>query len=93
MRGGRADEIVGVGLRRRQRLLDDHVLAGLERLLREPVVELVRQLQGDGVDRGIGQQLREVGVGRRAVALALGLRARRVDVADRDEISRPSAAL
>ena len=59
--GGERDELVHLGALHRRRLLDEDVLAGLERLLGERVVGRHRRRDHDRVELGVGQQLGEVG--------------------------------
>ena len=58
---GQLDQLLGLAGRRRERLLDEHVLAVLERRLRELVVRPDRRHHRHGVDVGRTQDLREVG--------------------------------
>ena len=58
--GRERDELVHLGGAHRRRLLDEHVLARLERLLRERVVRRHRRRDHDGVERPVGEQLVEV---------------------------------
>jgi hypothetical protein len=51
---------VGVAGRQRDRLLDQHVLARLERPNGEPGVLVVRHAEVDQFDAGVGEQLTDV---------------------------------
>ena len=64
---GERDELLHLLAAHRRRLLDEDVLAGLERLLRELVVRRDGRCDDDRVDGVVGQQLVERG-GRRAPA-------------------------
>ena len=57
---GERDELVDLGRGHRGRLLDEHVLAGLERGLRELVVGRDRRRDDDGVELRVGEHLLEV---------------------------------
>ena len=52
LRRRQLDELLGLRRRRRERLLDEHVLAVLERRLRQLEVRPDRRDDGDGVDVG-----------------------------------------
>ena len=54
-------QLLHLGALHRRRLLDEHVLARLERLLRERVVGRHRRRDDDGVELVVGEQLVEVG--------------------------------
>ena len=56
-----ATRLVDLGCRHRRRLLDEHVLAGLERLLRELGVRGHGRRDDDRVERVVGEQIVEVG--------------------------------
>ena len=71
---GTLDEIATFRARPRQRLLDQDVLAGIERPLREVVVAGDRRRQDDPVDRVVGEHRFEVGRGPDARVLTLELR-------------------
>ena len=58
---GQLDQLLGLLRRRRERLLDEHVLAVLERRLRQLEVRPDRRDDGDGVDVRRRQDLGEVG--------------------------------
>src|SRR5919201_449773 len=58
--GGKRDELVHLRGPHRRRLLDEDVLARLERLPRELVVRRGRRRDEDGVECGIGEHLLEV---------------------------------
>ncbi len=58
--GGERHELVHLDGAHRGRLLDQHVLARLERALRERVVRGHRSGDDDGVDRVVGEHLVEV---------------------------------
>ena len=75
--GDHRARIVGT---KRHRLLDEHVLARRERRERLPGVQRVRGREVDGVDRGVGQHLVQIRVGRGS-AVASGERASLGDVA------------
>ena len=62
----RVDHRVGVGGRQGDRLLDQDMLARLERPDRQPGVLVVRDAEVDEVDRGVGQQVGDIGVFRQA---------------------------
>ena len=62
---GERDELVHLGAAHRRRLLDEDVLARLERLLRERVVRRHRRRDDDRLELGVGEQLVER-AGRRA---------------------------
>jgi hypothetical protein len=82
------NQCLGLGDARGQRLLHRHVLAGLQRLGCDRVVEPVRCGDDDRLDRLVGEHLPQVGVGRRQV-VALGHRAGHLlaRVADRDQLN------
>ena len=69
---GGLDHAIGLGQRDRHRLVDDDVLAGLERLHGQVGVGVVRGRDHDQIDVGGRDELREGLVGRDA-ALAGGL--------------------
>src|SRR5579884_320579 len=77
------DELGHLGRAHRGRLLDQHVLARLERLLRERVVRRHRRRDHDRVDAVVGEHLGEV-VGRARLRVARGeaLAQLRVEVAE-----------
>ena len=56
------DELLHLRAAHRRRLLDERVLAGLERALRERVVRRDRRRDDDAVDRLVGKQFVEVRV-------------------------------
>jgi hypothetical protein len=58
--GGQRHELVHLRALHRRRLLDEHVLARLERLLRERIVSRNRRRDHDGFELGVGEQLPEV---------------------------------
>ena len=79
-----SDEVVGLVDGRRERLVDVHVLARLEREPRVRVVQADRRRDGDGVDAALGQQRLEIGERvRDAEALGGGGRAAGHRIADR----------
>ena len=85
--GGERDELVHLGALHRRRLLDEDVLAGLERLLRERVVRRHGRRDHDRVELGVGQQLGEVARGPRArIARREGRALLLVEVADPGEV-------
>ena len=60
---GRLDHVVALCKREGHGLLDEHVLASVERVDREAVVELVAEGDGDGIDFVVLEQLGVVGIG------------------------------
>ena len=84
---GERDELLHLGGAHRRRLLDEDVLAGLERLLGERVVGRDGRRDHDRLELGVGEQL-VVGAGRERVREAPRelLAARLRGVADPDEV-------
>ena len=85
---GRVERRLDVGRVARQRLLAQHVLAGLERPDRPLAVQRVRQRDVDGLDLRVGEQLLVRAVGLRDLPLRARSSRRAPELAARD---RPSS--
>ena len=86
---GEGDELLHLGGAHRRRLLDEDVLAGLERLLRERVVGRHGRREHDRLEVGVGEQLVVGARSRRAFGKRRAKVSRRSSEASQIQVSSP----